>query len=401
MDLEFQIICVDTSSKVKIKNEINLIHLLLSNGELWENPELKRKVIVEKDKSLNCRVHKISSDKEDSTNTQISYTISFKGKYEKIELARLKLLEFISTQNFDHIYVIKDDVSKKIACELYPLINELETLLRGYLMKFFITKLGVNWWDITADSEMKLKANKRKNNEKIFSNYIDNRVYLIDFGELGKMVYSLSSGYINKTDILNKLLNIEESVDALKELKSELQSNYNKFFKATFKDKQFQKKWEAIEKLRHKVAHNNLFIEEDLVKGKSDCEELIKIIEEANKEMEKIEFTEEEKENIVETSLTNINELYGDFIKLWKVFIDELLRLTKKNGKEFQHLNPKRMFLYLSEKEVIDDNEYRMIKMLIGFRNDLVHKPNSEWVNSELPKVIKSLTKIVKKLKER
>ena len=123
-------------------------------------------------------------------------------------------------------------------------------------------------------------------------------MYLIDFGELGKMVYSLSSGYINKDDILNKLLNIEESVDALKELKNELQSNYNKFFKDTFKDKQFQKKWESIEKLRHKVAHNNLFIQEDLTKGKRDCEELIKIIEEANKAMEQINFTDMKRRKI-------------------------------------------------------------------------------------------------------
>lgn len=403
MELEFQIICVDTSSKVKVKSELNLIHLILSNGDLWKNPELKKKVISETDKSLSCRVRKIESSSKDDTNPQASFIISLKGKYENIEPSRIKLLEFISNQNFDHSYVIKDDVSKKIACELYPFINELETLLRGYLMKFFITKLGVKWWDITADSEMKQKAIKRKNNEKIFSNYIDNKVYLIDFGELGKMVYALSSGYINKDDILNKLLTIEESIDALKELKNELQSNYNKFFKDTFKDKQFQKKWESIEKLRHKVAHNNLFVQEDLMRGKKDCEELIKIIEEANKAMEQINFTEEEKEMIVESSLSNINELYGDFIKSWKVFVGELSRLVNQNGgnANAQYGSPKRLFLFLSDKKVVDNTEYKIIKDLINFRNELVHKPNDEWIDAELPQAILALQEIIKKLKEK
>ncbi len=336
------------------------------------------------------------------TNLKISYIISIVGEYNRVEKVRIKLLEFLSNQDIDHCYVIKDEISRKIACDLYPLINELETLLRGYLMKFFITKIGVKWWDVTADNEMKQKANKRKNNERIFSNYIDNKVFLIDFGELGKMVYSLSSGYINKDDILTQLLNIEETVEALQNLKQELQTNYNKFFKNTFKDKQFQRKWESIEKLRHKVAHSNLFTQEDLIEGQRDCQELKEIIEAANKALETLNFTEEEKEKIVESSLKGINQLYGEFLIYWKDFLHELQRLLVVNDINSSHLrSPKRMFLALFDKGIIEEVEYKVIKDLIHFRDELMHKPNEEWIEPELPEALKALEKIIEELRKK
>ena len=196
---------------------------------------------------------------------------------------------------------LKDDVSKEIARELYPLINEVETSLRKYLIKFFVTKLGPNWWNITADSEMKKKSDSsRKKNEKIFSESVDNKIYLIDFSDLGKMVYSQSSGYISKDEIVDKINSLEETTEALRAFKSELQSNYNKFFKTTFKDKNFQKKWEDLEVIRHKVAHNNLFTKDDLDQGNQIANELINIIEDANSKIEEIEFSPDEKEAIRE-----------------------------------------------------------------------------------------------------
>lgn len=327
-----------------------------------------------------------------------------KGKYEKVAAIRIKLLEFISAQNFDHTYVIKDEISKNIACTLYPLINELETLLRGYLMKFFITKLGPKWWDITADSEMKQKARLRKKNEQVFSNYIDNKVYLIDFGELGKMIYALSSGYINKNDIIDKLMNIEESIDAIKELKQELQSNYTKYFKETFKDKQFQKKWEDIEKLRHKVAHNNLFTEKDLEKGVNDCNELKQIIEEADKTMDEIEFSEEEIEKITKDSLENINKLYGDFLFYWKSLVVELMRISNNHALSVkpQSIPVHRLLRVIHQKKLFSNRLFDQLIFLMNYRNMIVHNPSTDlfMLEKDLPEAIELMLKVIEDLKK-
>jgi len=391
--LNFQIICVDTDNKVKVKNEQNFLYLLLSNSELWENCELKDKTIIEKDKSLSCTVN-IISNKENNI-PQISFTIQISGNYNKLEPFRLKILEFIKNQNFKHIYVIKDDISRNIAHELYPLINMIENNLRAYLMKFFITKLGVGWWDSTADNDMKNKAQKRKNNEKEFSKYIDNKVYLIDFGELGKMIYLLSTGFLTKSDIINKIQKTT-TIEELNNLKNELQSNYNKFFKKSFKDKDFQKKWESVEQIRHKVAHNNLFTNNDLVKAKKECKELLKIIEDADKAIINFNFTEEEKEKMVLDYSSS--PTYSEFIENWKDFIEILKKLSNKNNytKKYEnHINPTLISTFLLDKKLIKNTAYEKIENLIQFRNKLVHNPNNEFIENELEEKIKDLKYII------
>lgn len=391
--LNFQIICVDTDNKVKVKNEQNFLYLLLSNSELWENCELKDKTIIEKDKSLSCTVN-IISNKENNI-PQISFTIQISGNYNKLEPFRLKILEFIKNQNFKHIYVIKDDISRNIAHELYPLINMIENNLRAYLMKFFITKLGVGWWDSTADNDMKNKAQKRKNNEKEFSKYIDNKVYLIDFGELGKMIYLLSTGFLTKSDIINKIQKTT-TIEELNNLKNELQSNYNKFFKKSFKDKDFQKKWESVEQIRHKVAHNNLFTNNDLVKAKKECKELLKIIEDADKAIINFNFTEEEKEKMVLDYSSS--PTYSEFIENWKDFIEILKKLSNKNNytKKYEnHINPTLISTFLLDKKLIKNTAYEKIENLIQFRNKLVHNPNNEFIENELEEKIEDLKYII------
>ncbi|WP_375448492.1 hypothetical protein [uncultured Fibrella sp.] len=296
--LSFEVLCVDTKNATEIETEVNFLHLFMASSKIWKKPEiLRNKSINDKEQSLSLHLTKIKTELEELPNN--AFQINVQGGFDELEPVRRHIVSYIKKQNFDYIYVVKDDVSKEIARELYPLINEVETSLRKYLIKFFVTKLGPNWWNITADSEMKKKSDSgRKKNEKIFSESVDNKIYLIDFSDLGKMVYSQSSGYISKDEIVDKINSLEETPEAIRAFKGELQSNYNKFFKTTFKDKNFQKKWEDLEIIRHKVAHNNLFIKDDLDQGNQLAHELVDIIEEANSKIEEIEFSPDEKEAI-------------------------------------------------------------------------------------------------------
>ena len=163
-----------------------------------------------------------------------------------------------------------------------------------------MTKLGPNWWSVTADAEMQKKIVSRKNNETNFSHKADGKAYLIDFGELGKLVYAQSSGFISRDDIHSKVMSMEESPEAVRSLKLELQSNYTKFFKDTFKDKNFQQKWEELEKIRHKVAHNSLFVEADRDAAVRLCTELMSIIDDANRKIDALKFSQDEREALMD-----------------------------------------------------------------------------------------------------
>lgn len=296
--LTYEILCVDATGDSVIETEINLLYSLLAHGKIWKNPIIKEKCIYDDTLGIILSANLIETDSDFDDSLKISFLIKIKGKYEQLESLRITFCEYLKSQKFDYIYVLTDDVSKQIANQIYPEINKVENALRKYLMKFFVTKLGPNWWAVTADSEMKKKVDARKRNETIFSQYVDNKAYLIDFGELGKMVFSQSSGFISKEDIIEKVMNLKEDSTSIIQFKSELQSNYNKFFRETFKDKNFQSKWEELEKIRHKIAHNNLFVQEDLKRALELTTDLNQIIKDANDKIDKIAFSIDEKEAI-------------------------------------------------------------------------------------------------------
>jgi hypothetical protein len=169
------------------------------------------------------------------------------------------------------------------------------------------TRIGPRWWEATASGEWRKKVSERKNNETVFSKYVDSNAYLIDFSDLGKMVYEQSSGFNSKDDVIRKITECDETPEAIKRLKEELKSNYQKFFKQHFRDNDFQQKWEKLQWYRNKVAHNNLFVDEDAVTAKEIAASLLAIIKTASDEIPNIQIEEAERaairESIVEKGL--------------------------------------------------------------------------------------------------
>jgi hypothetical protein len=175
------------------------------------------------------------------------------------------------------------------------------------------TRVGPKWWENIATSELNQKVHNRKKNEIEFSQHIENKAYLIDFGDLGKLIYAHSSGFTSQEDIIRKISNCEETPEAIKRLKEETKSNYQRFFKESFKDKKFQEKWEELEKIRHKVAHHNLFTKSDLERGKQLSNELFEITNNAIDSVDKVTLRSEEREAIRDSfasqeMLTKISE---------------------------------------------------------------------------------------------
>jgi hypothetical protein len=328
----FEVLCVDVKKDSGILKEDNILYSLMGNSNLFSDPIKKKNSINDSGTGITLRVSKVDSQDGSDEAIKVSYIINIEGNYNSLEPFRLKLILHLNNY-FNTVYIVNDDVSYNIACELYPEVNKVENALRKYLVKFFVTKLGSDWWSVTADSEMHKKASFRKNNENIFGHHIDNRVYLVDFGELGKIVYQQSSGFINKEDIVSKIMAIEETSEAIKTFKGQLQNNYTKFFKDTFKDNGFQQKWEKIEKIRHKIAHNSLFSNSDFEEARKLCDDVYNIINNANKSVESIVFSSDEKEALRDNIVQN---------NAYKVITESELLSKLKSSEEWaaeRHLN--------------------------------------------------------------
>lgn len=323
--LSYELLCVDVGGKCASHNERALCYALLSHSSLFIEPKLANDHSINDEKqNLSITIKHVEPDTEVKDALKSAFLIRAKAPFSTIEPLRIKLLSHLKDQKFEHQYVLMDEVSSNLANDIYPKINSVENSLRKYLIKFLVTKLGPNWWNVTADAEMQKKIVSRKNNETNFSAKADGKAYLIDFGELGKMVYAQSSGFISRDDIYSKVMSMDESVDAVKQLKLELQSNYTKFFKDTFKDKQFQQKWEALEKIRHKVAHNSLFVIEDKINAEKICDELNLIIDDANKKIDALKFSQDEREALIDRIVSTSQTL--------KVIArDEMIRKIKES----------------------------------------------------------------------
>lgn len=119
---------------------------------------------------------------------------------------------------------------------------------------------------------------------------------LIDFSQIGKIIYNQHSIFTKVEDIIDKI----KSATDLNNLRSDiLEGNYVKYFQDTFEQRDFQKKWEKLTSIRNKVAHNNYFIEQDLIETEALVKELNSILNEAIGSIEAFSLSIADKEAVV------------------------------------------------------------------------------------------------------
>lgn len=302
--INFEILALDPKGQCKAKSPKALTHALLGVSALWESPSINAKSATIDDGPVQLRVVAAQhGEGSDDATARTGYFLMLTGPLDRVGEMREGLLSHLKDAAFSPLYVLQDQVSSEIAKELYPRIYEVENALRKYLIKFMSTRIGADWWDTTVTNEVSTKAKMRKKNDPAFGPYLNNDAYLIDFGELGEIIFAQTSGYVTRDDIILKISHMKETPEAVKMLKAEVQTNYQRFFRETFADKGFQDRWRKLEKIRNKVAHCNLFALEDLREGRDLASELLDIITRADEENQKVEITSQEREAIQEQVL--------------------------------------------------------------------------------------------------
>ena len=289
--LKYELLCVDTKGATGFSKEEKLIMNLLSREELYPEGSYKKTggihSLVDSSVGLVTVVGLFDTKQESLISNGQTFLITVSGTKECLAPFRHKFLTYLQRLKFEDVYILTDDVSAEIACEIYPSINRIENYLRKFLLKFFVTKYGEKWWSITADPNMESKVRNRQDNETVFKNLVRNHVYSIDFGDLGKIIYASSSGYNEKESIVKELMQIK-SLEDVHKLQHEVQNNQIKFFQKTFTDKGFKNYWQSLERIRNKVAHNNLFVTEDLDSANKLIESLNQILADADNEIDSL-----------------------------------------------------------------------------------------------------------------
>lgn len=317
--LTYELLALDFTEDTRCENAPCLLYMLRGFSALWKAPRISESEfqIVDGDTVLHVgHVKHPDDDSVPDVSFGRAFIVTLSGQFDAIEPHREPLTGFLKDQKFDRLYVLKDEVSETIACQLYPHLYRIENQLRGYLIKFMSTRIGPAWWEMTVSRETHQKVSMRKKNERFFGRHVENSAYLIDFDELGEIIYEQSSGFVTKEDILKRINALPETAEGVKGFKKDLQSNYQKLFKESFADKDFREKWKAFVTLRNKIAHSNLFTAEDLSEGQRLAREITDLIEEADRKTERFVITEKEREaiheSIVDTSFSWQKEITED-----------------------------------------------------------------------------------------
>jgi uncharacterized protein with HEPN domain len=298
----FEVLCLEPQDS-DIQNTHSFLKALAYSSKLWGGRECQElsssqlKGLSESELKISLYIKQLDTSRMLTDYSESGFILLVHGKdFDSLEMFRLRLLRHLKTTlRFSHIRILTDDVSTSIANQLYPQINMVESLLRRYLVKFFIQRVGINWWETTATRLMIEKVKSRLEKKDEFSNLIDQDVSQLDFDDLGELIYKQTSGFNQTEKIVNKLLSLD-TIEDLRHLQKELQGNYTKYFKEFFQDKHFEQLWKELLRIRNKVAHQGTFYGYDLERGLHITDALAEIIGEAEVRIDEVVFSTEEKD---------------------------------------------------------------------------------------------------------
>lgn len=209
---------------------------------------------------------------------------------------RIKTIAMRISPGLTAVNTIWDDIGRIYAEKSYPLINEVENLMRRLIAKFMLITVGMNWSKDAIHPDLFKKIENFEDEEPYL-----NDLHKLDFIHLKQVLFE------KKRDIsleeIDRLLSRTSFSDEDKEklLKYVPRSNWEKYFSALIdeKDSSLEKKWELLYKLRNKVAHNRHVKKEEFETIKGISSQIKEVIAKATAKLGEIDLNEEDRELII------------------------------------------------------------------------------------------------------
>ncbi|EPS3671538.1 hypothetical protein ACU6ZH_01340 [Klebsiella aerogenes] len=316
-----------------------------------------------KEQSFKYDISEYGSNKE---TISVKLTLNDVSEDNLITFSRLtRLFKKISSEsNLGSTQIIWDDISKYYSIQAYPLIHEIENLMRKLITKFMIHNVGLSW---TKNSVPKEFSEALKKSEKNTEYNEHNLMYQVDFIELSDFIFK-SYREIEITDLIRKLTPLEFkdiNADIFSELKKIVpRTNWEKFFESNIEANAdtIIKNWSILYRLRCKVAHNRDFTKQDLDEVIRLTNTLSPILNKAIKKTETLTIDPKEKEELTsqfENDFSNNTksdeELFKDRVLELYLQIRHLYQLTHSNS---ENINSYYKVIQTTFQNVLHDEKF-------------------------------------------
>ncbi|QGY27435.1 HEPN domain-containing protein [Pantoea cypripedii] len=300
------------------------------------------------------------------------------------------LLNLASNNNIQTLW---DDVSYSYSRKAYPIIHELENLMRKLITKFMLTNVGLGWSETAIPDE--LKKIRRDKKQQSSNNYL----YDADFIQLSTFLFD-SYRTQDLDGLIRKIKDHDGDSIPIDDVRDFIpKSNWQRYFQkhVDCEESLLKSRWDKLYLIRCKVAHNNFFERNDfdmLIKMSS---EIKPIIEGAISSLEKITVPEEEREELAENAAVSTNYRVGEFLLNWRALEKKIGDLAVKAGmpKERSYLNIKPTSRELRERQLIGESIYESIVNLSQVRNVIVHSQGFELNEYDLEYYIQNLKSVI------
>ena len=250
---------------------------------------------------LDIKFKVIDGEVENQKYFMLTLLLLDKSKIEKFEEA-LKELRGLIYSTGGIINVLWNDISFYYSQQAYPLIYEIENLMRKFITKFMLRKIGVDWVTKNLPKEVKEKLKEKKQYDVLFET---------DFIQLTELLFkSYPSENIERLfEIIKKTKDTTE-LD-LEELKEFLpKSNWERFFRPyiekDIEEGYISKRWDKLYNLRCKVAHNNAFNKSDLIELKKNIEDLKAPINKAIIDVDYLDSTDDKRSLLLKSLMKEL-----------------------------------------------------------------------------------------------
>ncbi|KXY11175.1 HEPN domain-containing protein [Bacillus paranthracis] len=325
--------------------------------------------ITYKEIEVKYEIHTDHLEKEDQ---RFFYT-----KFQFGDINRLKDFENLLSNIREIIFktgnapqILWDDISRYYSKEAYPLIFEVENLMRKLITKFMLTNVGMAWAKENIPAEVKDSVKGSKAETPDF-------LYKTDFIQLEKFLFKKYS-----TKPVEKLFENIKKAKNEGELKlGELtlfvpKSNWEKYFSdlVDCEGEYLSKRWEKLYDLRNKVAHNRGLIRKEYEEIVTLSEDIKEKLYKAIESLDKITLTKSQKEEITES--TSDMGVFRKFLIKYDVLMGSLndyVELIENPLYKFDSLENKFLTIdrMLYERK-ISKEDHSIIREALGIREEML-----------------------------
>ncbi|MGB6926645.1 hypothetical protein [Psychrobacter sp.] len=303
--------------------------------------------------------------------------------------------------------ILFDGLSMHYASKAYPLIYEIENLMRKLLTKFMLINVGVNWYKTDVPDDVANSIRTKDSDLKKDFTYFHNT----DFIQLKNFLFS--EEYIsNKNKLINTLKSLKvknnltiEDIESLDQLIPE--SNWSKHFSNSIdiNEEELSNDWQNLYELRCDVAHNKTFTINDYKNLVKLINKIKPVIEQAIASLSNLHIKETEKDSIEEQVIGSISSELGEFMLSWNKLESNIRSWaeSKYPDTETSHNRPfRRLISFLHDSKFIESSLFFKLIILNDDRNRIVHltkgysKKDIEEINASLQSMLIQFEQFIK-----